>query len=196
MKSIIKLAISTIVFTSLSVVHAQSNWYAGVGVQKTKIKFKNEKVAVASTTAQSNFADYKKVNLTLLVGKRMDNVAVEVQYTKHSKDSIGDVNVDVNGTGTKVGIKISGNSLAMSGLYYINTGNSFSPFVSVGINRSNITSYFDVAGASTSIKIKNTKLKYGVGVDGKISNSMRYRLEVTKIKDFSTNFGAGLIFDF
>jgi hypothetical protein len=85
---------------------------------------------------------------------------------------------------------MSGRSIGLSGLYYFAPSDSFEPFVKLGVSAWNAQAKFsafqyDNAGVLTTIagatdfskdKVSDTNVMYGVGVDGKINDTIKYRV--------------------
>ncbi|SMN12871.1 hypothetical protein BHECKSOX2_1370 [Bathymodiolus heckerae thiotrophic gill symbiont] len=135
---------------------------------------------------------YKKNNYKALIGKRLnDNMAVELQYVDFAKKNSGSVAVNE----VPFTLNFSGNSLGVAGLYYFNPQGDFSPFVKLGIHSWN--SKNKVGGKS--VKDDGTDVLYAVGVDGKINETMKYRVEFERLKadsDYMNNIGVALLVGF
>jgi opacity protein-like surface antigen len=149
---------------------AGSKMYAGIGLVKSKIDV------------------YKKTNFKVLVGKKIDkNISVEGHYLKFGNKRIA-------GAGA---IDTSGRSIGVAGLYHLSPKEDYSGFVKLGIH-----SYkWDETSATSpaSLSGNGTKLFYGIGLDGKISKTMKYRVEYEILKvdgDSVKNIGASILFDF
>ncbi len=188
MKQLKVLALATTVAaSSLSLsTHAESNTYFGVGIMQTKSK---GDVVDAGTTYS---AEYKKNNYKALLGKRInDSWSVEVQYTNFAKDNLTqNLTTDV--------LSMSGKSLGIAGLYHFNPVADYSPFVKLGFHSWDVKAVNNNTGVSE--KIDGTDALYGVGLDGKVNNAMKYRLEFERMADMDgddvDNIGIGLLFDF
>jgi len=133
------------------------------------------------------------------------------------KSLIGLTGTTLTGTGT-TNAKItssetlsSGRNIDLSGLYYFTQSDSFEPFVKLGVSAWNVKSEFsafqyDNAGVLTTIagatdfsgKASGTDVIYGVGVDGKINDTIKYRVDFERIKadDDIDNIGISMLYSF
>lgn len=178
---------STIVTTVLIALslpaYAQSDTYFGIGVYQTTSK--------DNTTLSGVTLKYKKINYKALIGKHIDdNWSIEAQYVNIAKD-----NITANGLATRV--DISGSSIGVAGLYHFNQQADYSPFIKLGWHSWDSKAINTNAGVSA--KGDGTDAFYAVGVDGKINETMKYRLEFERMKtdsDNLDNIGVGLLFDF
>ena len=106
---------------------------------------------------------------------------------------------------------LSGRNIDLSGLYYFAQSDSFEPFVKLGVSAWNIKGessafQYDNAGALTTIagatdfsgKISGTDVIYGVGVDGKINDTIKYRVDFDRIKadDDVDSIGISMLYNF
>lgn len=201
---ILTLATTAAGFLSLSA-QAASDTYFGIGIVQSKAS-DSDSVSVGSVTISEN-TKYKKINYKVLMGSRLNNNwAIEGQYTNFARDT-GIINITnsenaaINGDWTAT---YSGSSLGVAGLYYFTPQANFSPFVKLGWH------FWDTKGQLAKGAVSFPVLDrdgnnefYGVGVDGKINETMKYRVEFErmKIKDDTDsnnvdNIGVGLLFDF
>ncbi|CAC9613015.1 hypothetical protein [uncultured Gammaproteobacteria bacterium] len=131
---------------------------------------------------------YKENSYKALVGKRLnDKVVAELQIVSFTK---GDITIN----GILVPLPMSGSSFGVTGLYYFNSNEDFSPFVKLGLHSWSI----EIEGASLSREFNGTDIFYGIGVDGKINETMKYRIEFESMDmdgDSMNNFGAVLLID-
>ncbi len=179
MKNKIKIAIVATLLSSS--IFAQSDNYFGIGVYQAKY----------SESESGTTLKYKKNNYKALLGTHLDdNWSVEGQYMNFATDSI-----TANGAATVV--DMSGTSLGLAGLYHFNTQTDYSPFVKLGWH------FWDLKATNTTIGVsKNVNGDnefYGVGVDGKINETMKYRVELERMKadgDNLDNIGVALLVDF
>lgn len=178
-----KIKILVLVGLLSSSVYAQSDLYFGIGFNKTTLK----------SSDNANGVKYKKNNYKALIGKRLsDSMAIELQYADFAKE-----NITANNATTVVAI--SGSSIGVAGLYHFNPQADFSPFIKLGVHSWD----FDVNNNTGVLEEKadGTDVFYSVGVDGKINDTMKYRLEFERMKlegnavDID-NIGVGLLFDF
>ena len=97
-----------------------------------------------------------------------------------------------------------GNSIGLAGLYHFNPQSDFSPFVKLGVHSWEIAGINKITGVS--VKTSGADMFYGVGVDGKINDNMKFRLELEHMQADSNDedekhfnighIGVGLLFDF
>lgn len=167
-----------------SSVYAQSDLYFGVGFNKTTYK---ESVDISGTNYTLK---YKKNNYKALIGKRLsDSMAIELQYADFAKE-----NITVNNATTVVAM--SGSSIGVAGLYHFNPQSDFSPFVKLGAHSWDFAINDNIG---VSAEADGTDVFYGVGVDGKINDNMKFRLEFERMEvedEDVDNVGVGLLFDF
>ncbi|NYT28431.1 MAG: porin family protein [Candidatus Thiodubiliella endoseptemdiera] len=179
MKNKIKIAIVATLLSSS--IFAQSDNYFGIGVYQTKY----------SESESGTTRKYKKNNYKALLGTHLDdNWSVEGQYTDFATDSITE-----NGAATVVGM--SGTSLGLAGLYHFNPQVSYSPFVKLGWHFWDFKITNTTTGVSKNVNGDNEF--YGVGVDGKINETMKYRVELERMKTDGNNLdniGVALLVDF
>ncbi|SHN94064.1 outer membrane beta-barrel protein [bacterium endosymbiont of Bathymodiolus sp. 5 South] len=132
------------------------------------------------------------------------------------KSLIGLAGTTLTGTGTtnaKItsSATVSGRSLGLSGLYYFAPSDSFEPFVKLGVSAWNMKAessafQYDNAGILTPItgatgysdKGSDTNVVYGVGVDGKINDTIKYRVAFERIRADGNidNIGIGMLYSF
>ncbi len=133
------------------------------------------------------------------------------------KSQLGLTGVTLSGDATKAKITssatMSGRSIGLSGLYYFAPSDSFEPFVKLGVSAWNAQAKFsafqyDNAGVLTTIagatdfsedKVSDTNVMYGVGVDGKINDTIKYRVAFERIRaddDNIDNIGISMLYSF
>jgi outer membrane protein W len=178
------IALSVLVATST---YAEENkgMYFGLGMVQTKFSDHDE----------GEPFDYKKNNWKALIGTRLNsNWSIEGQYTNFSKD---ENEVLLDATNTLVMGGMAGKSIGVAGLYHFNPQGNYSPFVKLGWH------YWDfkktIRGDSGSDSADGNDAFFGVGVDGKINETIKYRVEFERVKtgDFDIdNIGASLLFGF
>ena len=133
-----------------------------------------------------------------------------------NKSLIGLTGVTLTGTGTtnaKItsSATVSGRSIGLSGLYYFAPSDSFEPFVKLGVSAWNMkvessAFQYDNAGTLTEIagatdfsdKVSDTNVVYGVGVDGKINDAIKYRVAFERIRADGNidNIGISMLYSF
>ncbi|CAC9644821.1 outer membrane beta-barrel protein [bacterium endosymbiont of Bathymodiolus sp. 5 South] len=150
-------------------------------------------------------------------GAALEAAMAALRDTAGFKSRIGLTGTTLTGTGT-TNAKItsfstfSGRSISLSGLYYFAQSDSFEPFVKLGVSAWNMKGEFsafqyDNAGVLTEItgatdfsdKTNSTDVMYGVGVDGKINDTIKYRVdfERTKVDDSNIdNIGISMLYSF
>ncbi len=150
-------------------------------------------------------------------GAALETAMGALKDTAGYKSSIGLTGTTLTGTGT-TNAKItsfetlsSGRSIDLSGLYYFAQSDSFEPFVKLGVSAWNFKSersafQYDNAGALTPIagatafsnKISGTDVIYGVGIDGKINDTIKYRVDFERIKADGDidNIGISMLYSF
>jgi hypothetical protein len=167
----------------------ESDAYFGIGVYQSTYK---QSGTIGGTTFN---VKYKNNNYKVLIGKRInDNWSIEGQYVNLAKDK---VKVTVNGVGVVAPIQLSGSSIGVAGLYHFNSQADYSPFVKLGYHSWD----FELVNTDTGVSAKadGTDVFYGVGVDGKINETMKYRVEFERMKINSAevdNIGVGLLVNF
>jgi hypothetical protein len=137
--------------------------------------------------------EYDKNNYKALVGKRIDaNISVEGQYLNFAETDL-DSEVE-NGTLSEA-IKMSGRSVGVAGLYYFEPQEEFSPFAKLGVHSWNT----ELKVTDLTEKVSGTDVLYGLGADGKINDTVKYRVEFENLEldgvDFDV-FSVGLLFDY
>jgi outer membrane autotransporter protein len=92
---------------------------------------------------------------------------------------------------------MSGRSFGVAGLYHFNPEGNYSPFVKLGWNHH---SFRVTAPTRDSEGGSGNNEFYGVGIDGKINETIKYRVEFERMNvgegDDMDNIGAGLLFGF
>jgi hypothetical protein len=174
------LALAAVGMLTLSV-QATGDTYFGVGVAKSNL---NDNILIGF--------GYKTINWKALVGQRIgSNWAVEGQHTNYAKS-----NITNNGAATTD--DMSGSSFVVSGLYhFIPKGADYSPFIKFGYNSWRLKTTGSIFGVSK--ELNDTDFLYGVGLDGKINETMKYRVEFERIDAAVGNMdivGAALLFGF
>ena len=132
------------------------------------------------------------------------------------KSLMGLTGTTLTGTGT-TNAKItssattSGRNIDLSGLYYFAQSDSFEPFVKLGVSAWNLKGeysafQYDNAGVLTTIagatdfsgKNSGTDVIYGVGIDGKINDTIKYRVDFERIKADSDidSIGISMLYSF
>ncbi len=169
--------------------------YFGIGAYQSKIDGMTTTYTAASGAITSGDVEYKNNNYKALIGKRINNNwSVEAHYFNFSKDSVKITKVVGNNAANLTLFDVSGDSLGVVGLYHFNPQASYSPFMKLGWH-------------SWNLKFADTKVKgndelYGVGVDGKINETMKYRVEFERMKmkkgksNSMDNIGVTLLVDF
>ena len=131
------------------------------------------------------------------------------------KSQLGLTGVTLSGDATKAKITssatMSGRSIGLSGLYYFAPSDSFEPFVKLGVSAWNMkvessAFQYDNAGTLTEIagatdfsdKVSDTNVVYGVGVDGKINDTIKYRVAFERIRADGNidNIGISMLYSF
>lgn len=181
MKNLTKIIALTVGLLTVSA-YADSNtkdMYFGIGVAQSKTKDTDEGIT----------AKYKKINYKALIGKRLnDNMSVELQYTDFAKDNL-------ETTSATITASMSGTSIGVVGLYHFNLQTNYSPFVKVGMHSWDLKAK---TNGGSSKKIDGHDVLYGIGLDGKINDFIKYRLEFERMDVDSDmdNIGVGLLVDF
>jgi hypothetical protein len=161
--------------------------YFGVSISNTTFADSDEGVTVK----------YDKNNYKALVGKRIDaNISVEGQYL-----NFAETDLDVENETVFDPFAFSGRSIGLSGLYYFEPQEEFSPFVKLGVHSWNVETIFQ----ELTDKFSGSDILYGLGADGKINDydNIKYRAEFERLKindedmniDFDV-FSVGLLFDY
>ncbi|SFV89081.1 hypothetical protein MNB_SUP05-SYMBIONT-5-1429 [hydrothermal vent metagenome] len=196
MKNLTKVIALTVGLLTSSA-YADSNtkgMYFGIGAVQSSSTSKGTFTEVSGTVT-SYTAKYKKTNYKALIGKRLnDNISVELQYVDFAKDDLTD-DLAAKGIATE-SISMTGESIGVVGLYHFNPQADYSPFVKLGMHSWDFEFKTSV-GEST--KGDGTDVLYGVGLDGKINDSMRYRLEFERMDlngSDMDNIGVGLLVSF
>ena len=144
---------------------------------------------------EGSYTDYSSdttgISMSATNGAALEAAMVALDDTAGYKSSIGLTGTTLTGTGT-TNAKItssetlsSGRNIDLSGLYYFTQSDSFEPFVKLGVSAWNLKGeysafQYDNAGVLTTIagatdfsgKISGTDVIYGVGVDGKINDTI------------------------
>ena len=182
------IALSVLVATST---YAQENkdMYFGLGMAQSK---SNDNEYADDGVGNMTWVDfqYKKKNWKALIGMRLDsNWSIEGQYTDFSTD-------DITANGVETGIDMSGKSLGVAGLYHFNPQGDYSPFVKLGWHYWDL----DVTSPVGSDSGDGNHAFYGIGIDGKINETIKYRVEFERMSfgdgDNMKNIGVGLLFGF
>jgi hypothetical protein len=183
MKNKAKILLLVGLLSSTAFAEPQKDIYFGVGVNKATFE-----IVEPTYTMEYDEKSYK-----LLAGKRIDNeISAELQYLDFSKQ---DLLVD----SATIPVIFSGNSIGLSGLYYLDPQKEFSPFAKLGIHSWDIKESFEEL--DLTMKGNGIDVFYGAGVDGKIDkyDDIKYRLEFERLEfdgvDFDT-LSAGLLFDY
>ncbi|CAC9635811.1 porin family protein [bacterium endosymbiont of Bathymodiolus sp. 5 South] len=175
------IALSVLVATS---VHAKESKgiYFGLGMAQSKI-----------STSYDETSEYKKNNWKALIGMRLNsNWSIEGQYTNFAKDLFMNTSIAADGTKTTKEDALSGKSFGVTGLYHFNPQGSYSPFVKLGWHHWSFKNKENVSASG------NHEF-YGVGLDGKINETIKYRVEFERMNLGNTdmdNIGASLLFGF
>ncbi len=116
------------------------------------------------------------------------NWLIKEKCTDFFSDSI-----TANGVATMV--DMSGNSLSVDGLYRFNLQENYSPFVKLGWHSWDLK----ITNIITEINVNDNGDDefYSVDIDGKINETMKYRVEFERMKINSDDVDdIGLLFDF
>ncbi|CAC9456930.1 hypothetical protein BSPLISOX_2356 [uncultured Gammaproteobacteria bacterium] len=174
------IALSVLVATSVHVKESKGIYF-GLGMAQSKI----------SASDDDETSEYKKNNWKALIGMRLNsNWSIEGQYTNFAKDSFMNTSIAANGTKTTKEDTLSGKSFGVTGLYHFNPQGSYSPFVKLGWHHWSFKNQESESG--------NHEF-YGVGLDGKINETIKYRVEPERMNIGSIdmdNIGASLLFGF
>lgn len=205
MKNLIKavkiLALSALITTSAYA--EEGNTYFGIGIVQSKWSDSGS-INFSGISVASNL-EYKKANYKALIGKRLNNnLAIEGQYTNFAKDNLGVIsvsgvaapNTNLNGNWTTT---YSGKSFGVAGVYYFSPEADFSPFVKLGAHSWDLKTALTKDTLSATVDTDGTDAFYGVGIDGKINELMKYRIEFEGMKfddENISNIGVGLLFGF
>jgi len=157
---------------------------------------------------EGSYTDYSSdamgiSSLSAANGAALETAMGALKDTAGYKSSRGLTGTTLTGTGTtnakitSSAILSSGRNIDLSGLYYFAQSDSFEPFVKLGVSAWNLKSessafQYDntstgvltpIAGATAfSNKVSGTDVIYGVGVDGKINDTIKYRVDFERIK--------------
>ncbi|CAC9484878.1 hypothetical protein BPUTSESOX_1031 [uncultured Gammaproteobacteria bacterium] len=169
---------------------------------------------------EGSYTDYSSdttgISMSAANGAALETAMGALQDTAGFKSSIGLTGTTLTGTGTNnanvtSSATLSGRSIDLSGLYYFAQSDSFEPFFKLGVSVWNSKSEFsafqyDNAGVLTTIagatdfsnKDSGTDVIYGVGVDGKINNTIKYRVGFERIKADGDvdNIGISMLYSF
>jgi hypothetical protein len=162
----------------------------------------------SSDTTDSSMSAANGAALEAAIGKLND--------TAGYKSLMGLTGTTLTGTGT-TNAKItssattSGRNIDLSGLYYFAQSDSFEPFVKLGVSAWNLKHKYSafqydnadvlttIAGATDfSGKDSGTDVIYGVGIDGKINDTIKYRVDFERIKADGDidNIGISMLYSF
>jgi hypothetical protein len=183
MKNKTKILLLVSLLSSAVFAQPQKDIYFGVGFNKATFE-----IVEPTYTMEYDEKSYK-----LLAGKRInENISAELQYLDFSKQ---DLLVD----SAVVPVIFSGNSISLSGLYYFEPQEEFSPFAKLGAHSWDIKESF--TDQDLTMKGNGIDILYGIGVDGKIDehDNIKYRLEFEHLELDSVDFdtlSAGLLFDY
>jgi hypothetical protein len=173
------IALLVLVATSLTYAEESKGVYFGLGMHQSKMSGDGDKEA------------YKKNTWKALIGMRLNsNWSMEGQYANFAADTV----VYTDKTTTREGL-LSGKSFGVAGLYHFNPQGSYSPFVKLGWHHWS----FKEPGAGESNSASGNHEFYGVGLDGKINETIKYRVEFERMNLGDTdmdNIGASLLFGF
>ncbi|VVH64650.1 hypothetical protein BSPLISOX_2744 [uncultured Gammaproteobacteria bacterium] len=157
------------------------------------------------------------VSMSAASGDALEAAMGALVDTAGFKSQLGLTGVKLSGGATKAKITssatMSGRSIGLSGLYYFAPSDSFEPFVKLGVSAWNAQAKFsafqyDNAGVLTTIagatdfskdKVSDTNVMYGVGVDGKINDTIKYRVAFERIRaddDNIDNIGISMLYSF
>jgi len=197
----------------------------GITVSQGAYKKNNYKVIFGKRlnknfAVEGSYTDYSSdttgISMSATNGAALEAAMVALDDTAGYKSSIGLTGTTLTGTGTdnaKItsSTTLSGRNIDLSGLYYFAQSDSFEPFVKLGVSAWNIKAessafQYDNAGALTTIagatdfsnKDSGTDVIYGVGVDGKINDTIKYRVDFERIKsdDDVDNIGISMFYSF
>jgi len=191
---------------------ASTSFSTGAGITNSEVSEtykKNNYKVIFGKRLNKNFAvegsytDYSSDAIGISSLSAANGAALETAMSALPgyKSLIGLTGTTLTGTGT-TNAKItsfetlsSGRSIDLSGLYYFAQSDSFEPFVKLGVSAWNLKAessafQYDNAGALTPIagatassnKVSGTDVIYGVGVDGKINDTIKYRVDFERIK--------------
>ena len=175
------IALLVLVATSLTYAEESKGVYFGLGMHQSKMSGDGDKEA------------YKKNTWKALIGMRLNsNWSMEGQYANFAADTV----VYTDKTTTREGL-LSGKSFGVAGLYHFNPQGSYSPFVKLGWHRHS----FKLSAPATvgTYDGSGNHEFYGVGLDGKINETIKYRVELERMNIGGVdmdNIGASLLFGF
>ena len=197
----------------------------GITVSEGGYKKNNYKVIFGKRlnknfAVEGSYTDYSSdttdISMSATNGAALEAAMVALNDTAGFKSLLGLTGTTLTGAGTnnaKVtsSTTLSGRSIDLSGLYYFAQSDSFEPFVKLGVSAWNSKSessafQYDNAGVFTTIagatdfsnKDSGTDVIYGVGVDGKINDTIKYRVDFERIKsdDDVDNIGISMFYSF
>ncbi|VVH66991.1 hypothetical protein BSPLISOX_1255 [uncultured Gammaproteobacteria bacterium] len=166
---------------------------------------------------EGSYTNYSSDEVGMSSMSAANAAALEAAMSDEFKSKIGLTGITLTGTGTtnaKITSfeTISGRSIALSGLYYFVQSDSFEPFVKLGVSAwnakgENSAFQYDNSGVLTTItgatdfgddKISGTDVMYGVGVDGKINDTIKYRVAFERIRADGNidNIGISMLYSF
>ncbi len=204
---------------------ASTSFSTGAGITDSEVSEtykKNNYKVIFGKRLNKNFAvegsytDYSSDAMGISSLSAANGAALETAMSALYKSLIGLTGTTLTGTGTtnaKItsSTTLSGRSIDLSGLYYFAQSDSFEPFVKLGVSAWNFKSessafQYDNAGALTTIagatafsnKVSGTDVIYGVGIDGKINDTIKYRVDFERIKsdDDVDNIGISMFYSF
>jgi hypothetical protein len=176
----------------------------------------NKNFAVEGSYTNYSSDEMSMSSLSAANGAALEAAMAALRDTAGFKSRIGLAGTTLTGTGTtnaKItsSATVSGRSLGLSGLYYFAPSDSFEPFVKLGVSAWNMKAessafQYDNAGILTPItgatgysdKGSDTNVVYGVGVDGKINDTIKYRVAFERIRADGNidNIGIGMLYSF
>ncbi|VVH66653.1 hypothetical protein BSPLISOX_2614, partial [uncultured Gammaproteobacteria bacterium] len=155
------------------------------------------------------------ISMSAASGNALEAAMGALVDTAGFKSQLGLTGVTLSGDATKAKITssatMSGRSIGLSGLYYFAPSDSFEPFVKLGVSAWNMkvessAFQYDNAGTLTEIagatdfsdKVSDTNVVYGVGVDGKINDAIKYRVAFERIRADGNidNIGISMLYSF
>ena len=169
---------------------------------------------------EGSYTDYSSdttdLSMSATNGAALETAMGKLNDTAGFKSLIGLTGTTLTGTGTNnakitSSATLSGRNIDLSGLYYFAQSDSFEPFVKLGVSAWNLKHKYSafqydnadvlttIAGATDfSGKNSGTDVIYGVGVDGKINDTIKYRVDFERIKADSDidSIGISMLYSF